>query len=93
MGQGWGSVHKDQVLLGSWETEQTQLPLCVRSFTSERKRGEGQGVRRETLGVGGWLQKTPQSNWQAHVCVAEMGKGYVAEGCRKYDGVRCGKGR
>lgn len=47
MEQGWGSVHKDRVLLCSQETERRpNFHLRVRSFTSER-RGEKARVGEE----------------------------------------------
>lgn len=91
MEQGWGFLHKEPVLLGSQEIERPNCLLHV-SFTNERKGVKDQGVRRETLGVGGWLGVDLRSNWQARVCVVEMEKRDIAEGCRKYDGDGWGEG-
>lgn len=50
-------------------------------------------MRREALGVGVWLGVDLWSDQQAHVCIAEMEKGDVADGYREDDGVGWRKGR
>ena len=86
-------MHKGWVLLSPWEMESRPSFPCVSEVIRVKGEGESTGCeKRDTRSV----RMAPKDLWsdqQAPVCVAGLGKGDVAEGCTKYNGVELEEGR